>query len=40
MMKKKAYVAQFSEAEDVVNQLKEKSSTNADKIGIVEKIFY
>ena len=33
----KAYVAEFSEAEDVVNQLKEKSSTNADKIGIVEK---
>ena len=26
----KAYVAEFSEAEDVVNQLKEKSSTNAD----------
>lgn len=33
----KAYVKDFSEAESIVNQLKEKKSTNADNLGIVEK---
>lgn len=33
----KAYVADFSQAEEVVNTLKEKKSTNKDKIAIVEK---
>ena len=33
----KAYVKQFADAESAVNQLKEKSSTNSDKLGIVEK---
>lgn len=33
----KAYVKEFADAENVVNQLKEKKSTNSDKLGIVEK---
>lgn len=33
----KAYVASFSEAEDVVNKLKEKNSNNKNKLGILEK---
>lgn len=33
----KAYVKEFSEAEQAVNQLKEKKSTNSEKLGIVEK---
>lgn len=33
----KAYVKEFADAESIVNQLKEKNSTNSDKIGIVEK---
>lgn len=33
----KAYVASFSEAEDIINQLKEKNSNNKDKLGIIEK---
>lgn len=32
----KAYVKEFAEAEEVVNNLKEKKSTNSDKLGIVE----
>ena len=33
----KAYVADFSQAESVVNQLKEKNSNNKDSLSIVEK---
>lgn len=33
----KAYVKEFEEAESAVNQLKEKNSTNAGELGIVEK---
>lgn len=33
----KAYVAKFEDAESVINQLKEKNSTNVDKISIIEK---
>lgn len=33
----KAYVSNFSEAEQVINKLKEKDSNNKDKLGIVEK---
>ena len=33
----KVYVSSFQEAEDVVNQLKDKKSTNASDLGIVEK---
>ena len=33
----KAYVKEFADAESIVNQLKEKKSTNSDKLGIVEK---
>ncbi len=33
----KVYVSTFSEAEEVVNKLKEKDSNNKDKISIVEK---
>lgn len=33
----KAYVKTFADAESAVNQLKEKKSTNSEKIGIVEK---
>lgn len=33
----KAYVSSFSEAEQVVNQLKEKNSNNKDKLSILEK---
>ena len=33
----KMYVANFEEAQDVVNKLKEKESSNIDKIAIVEK---
>ncbi len=32
----KAYVSKFSEAEEIVNQLKEKESTNIDQISILE----
>lgn len=33
----KAYVSNFSEAEDVINQLKEKDSSNKDNLTIIEK---
>ena len=33
----KKYVKTFAEAEDVVNKLKDKDSTNKDKLAIVEK---
>lgn len=33
----KAYVSNFSEAEQVINELKEKNSNNKDKLGILEK---
>lgn len=33
----KVYVASFSEAEKVINNLKSKNSANIDKLGIVEK---
>ena len=33
----KAYVAKFEDAESVINQLKEKNSTNVDKLSIIEK---
>lgn len=33
----KAYVKTFADAESAVNQLKDKESTNSDKLGIVEK---
>lgn len=33
----KVYVASFSEAEQVINNLKSKNSANTDKLGIVEK---
>ena len=33
----KAYVKTFADAESAVNQLKDKKSTNAEKLGIVEK---
>lgn len=33
----KAYVKEFADAESAINQLKEKKSTNAEKLGIVEK---
>jgi len=33
----KVYVPSFSEAEDVIKQLKDKDSANKDKLGIVEK---
>lgn len=33
----KVYVASFEEAEEVVNELKEKNSNNKDKLSIVEK---
>lgn len=33
----KAYVKDFADAEATVNQLKEKESTNAEELGIVEK---
>lgn len=33
----KKYVANFSEAEEVINKLKEKNSNNKEKLGIVEK---
>lgn len=33
----KAYVKTFADAESAINQLKEKKSTNSDKLGIVEK---
>ena len=33
----KAYVKTFADAESAVNQLKEKKSTNSEKLGIVEK---
>lgn len=33
----KVYTSTFAEAEDVVNQLKEKNSANSDSLGIVEK---
>ena len=33
----KAYVAKFEDAENVINQLKGKNSTNIDKLSIVEK---
>ena len=33
----KAYVKTFTDAESAVNQLKDKKSTNSDKLGIVEK---
>jgi len=33
----KVYVASFSEAEKVINNLKSKNSANTDKLGIVEK---
>ena len=33
----KAYVKEFADAENAVNQLKEKNSTNADKLGIEVK---
>jgi murein DD-endopeptidase MepM/ murein hydrolase activator NlpD len=33
----KLYVSTFSEAEDVVNQLKEKNSNNVDNLSIIEK---
>lgn len=33
----KVYVASFDEAEQVVNQLKEKNSNNKDKLGVIEK---
>lgn len=33
----KAYVSTFEEAEEVVNELKEKNSNNKDKLSIVEK---
>lgn len=35
--KEKYYVSSFSEAEDVVKKLKEKKSTNIDKISVIEK---
>ena len=33
----KAYVEEFTDAESAINQLKEKKSTNSEKLGIVEK---
>lgn len=33
----KTYVANFSEAEQIINELKEKNSNNKDKLGILEK---
>lgn len=33
----KEYVASFSEAEEVINELKEKDSNNKDKLGVAEK---
>ena len=33
----KAYVSSFSEAEEVINELKEKNSNNQDQLGVVEK---
>lgn len=33
----KAYVATFAEAEQIINQLKEKNSSNKDKLGTIEK---
>lgn len=33
----KLYVASFSEAEEIVNKLKEKNSNNKDKLGVKEK---
>lgn len=33
----KAYISNFADAEQVINQLKEKNSNNKDKLGIVEK---
>ena len=33
----KAYVATFEEAEQAVQKLKDKNSSNKDKLGIVEK---
>ena len=33
----KSYVASFEEAEKIVNDLKEKNSSNKDKLGIIEK---
>lgn len=33
----KAYVKEFADAESAINQLKEKKSTNSEKLGIVEK---
>lgn len=33
----KLYVANFSEAEEVINKLKEKNSNNKDKLGVKEK---
>lgn len=35
--KEKTYVSNFSEAEQVINKLKEKNSNNKDKLGVVEK---
>ena len=35
--KKKVYVPEFTEAEEIVNKLKEKNSTNIDNITISEK---
>ena len=33
----KAYVKEFTDAESAINQLKDKKSTNSEKLGIVEK---
>lgn len=33
----KVYISNFTDAEQVINQLKEKNSNNKDKLGIVEK---
>lgn len=33
----KAYVKEFADADSTINKLKEKGSTNSDKLGIVEK---
>ena len=33
----KVYVASFNEAEEVVNELKEKNSNNQDQLGVIEK---
>ena len=33
----KAYVKEFADAESAINQLKDKKSTNSEKLGIVEK---